>query len=136
MNKTISKRQTKEKELLIEQLKKIPIVQVACEKLSIGRATYYRWRKEDKDFAKQADTALEESSLLINDVAESQLISEIKNKNITAIIFWLKHHHKAYANRLALTGHLRHEYQLTVEQEKLIERALAMVTKGDIHATQ
>jgi len=30
------------KKALIEQLKKTPIVQICCEKVNIGRATYYR----------------------------------------------------------------------------------------------
>ena len=40
----------KDKELILEQLRKTPIVQVACEKTGIARATYYRWRKKDKRF--------------------------------------------------------------------------------------
>ncbi len=43
-------------------LKKTPIVQVACERSSVGRATYYRWKKDDADFAKQADEALDQSA--------------------------------------------------------------------------
>jgi hypothetical protein len=90
---TIDKRQTKEKELLLEQFRKMPIVQIACEKTGIGRATYYRWRKDDQKFANQADLALEDGNRLINDIAESQLLSAIRDKNMTAIIFWLKSHH-------------------------------------------
>lgn len=92
----IGKRQAKNKELLLEELKKRPIVQYACEKLGIGRATYYRWRTEDPQFAEKADQALREGSLLVNDMAESQLMSAIRDKNLTAIIFWLKNHHPSY----------------------------------------
>ena len=49
-DKTIRERMKKEKELIIKQLKKTPIVQLACEKTGVGRATYYRWRKVDKRF--------------------------------------------------------------------------------------
>jgi len=42
MDKTIEKRQSKNKEQLLEILKKTPIVQIACEKAGVGRATYYR----------------------------------------------------------------------------------------------
>lgn len=48
----------KNKELVIQQLKKTPIVQVSCEKVGIGRATFYRWKQEDQDFATMADEAL------------------------------------------------------------------------------
>lgn len=109
---------------LLTELKLTPIVQVACKKANVGRATYYRWRK-DPDFAAAADEALEHSSALINDMAESQLISAIKDKNMTAIIFWLKNHHKVYAPRIEVDGHLTMEnYQLSPEQQELVKRAL------------
>ena len=120
MNKTIEKRQNKEKEILLERLKKTPIVQIACEKCGVGRATYYRWRKDDPEFAKMADEALSEGSLLVNDMAESQLLQAIRSQNLGAIIFWLKHHHPAYANKVEITGRLKHDYELTAEEETLI----------------
>lgn len=129
MNKAIEKRQTKDKEIVLEQFKKTPIIQVACEKTGIGRATYYRWRKEDPEFTKMADEALSEGSLFVNDMAESQLFQAIRNQNLGAIIFWLKNHHPAYANKVEITGRLMHDYQLTPEQEALITKALKMISK-------
>lgn len=124
---TVDKRQAKNKELILEQLKKRPIVQIACEKTGIGRATYYRWRKEDADFAEKADQALQEGSLLVNDMAESQLMSAIRDKNLTAIIFWLKNHHPNYATKVEVTAKLRADSEtLTPEQEALVTRALQL----------
>lgn len=124
------------KELAIEQLKKTPIVQVVCEKIGLARATYYRWRNEDPDFRRQTDEALAEGSLLVNDMAESQLMSAIKDKNLTAIIFWLKHHHQTYATRVELHGSLDHQMQtLTPQQEQLINKALALATQLSATAT-
>ncbi|MDQ3099630.1 MAG: phBC6A51 family helix-turn-helix protein [bacterium] len=120
----------KNKEQLLERLKKTPIIQVACEKTGISRATFYRWKQEDHDFTTKADSALAEGSALVNDIAESQLMSAIKDKNMTAIIFWLKHHHPLYATRVELTGQLKHEYKLSQEEENLIAKALSMVTKN------
>ena len=117
-----------QKALLLEQLKKTPIVQIACEKLGISRMTYYRWRKDDPEFTKASDTALNEGSLLVNDMAESQLMSAIRDKNMTAIIFWLKHHHQNYTSRLEITGHLKHSEELTPEQKKLVQKALALAS--------
>lgn len=118
----------KDKKKLLEQLKKVPIIQVACERAGIPRSTFYRWRKEDLEFLSECETALEQSSAVINDMAESQLINAIKNQNMTAIIFWLKHHHKAYETRIAVKGKLELEQKaLTPEQEELIQRALKMV---------
>ena len=87
-----------DKKLVIEQLKKNPLVQIACEKVGVVRATYYRWRKEDSEFASLTDAALLEGRSLVNDLAESQLMSAIKDKNISAIIFWLRNNHPTYAN--------------------------------------
>lgn len=112
---------------LLTELKLTPIIQVACKKANVGRATYYRWRKEDQDFADAADESLEHSSALINDMAESQLISAIKDKNMTAIIFWLKHHHKAYETRVKVDGQLRvGPVELSVEQTELVTKALKL----------
>lgn len=136
MNSAIEKRQIKEKELLIEQLKKTPIVQIACEKIGVGRATYYRWHNQDKEFAESSDKAILEGNSLVNDMAESQLMSAIRDKNMTAIIFWLKHHHPAYSSKIEITGQLKHEYQLSKEEEALITKALEMVSqKGDSDVT-
>lgn len=113
------------KEVLLEQLKKTPIIQVACEKVGVARATFYRWRKDDSAFAEQVDEALCSGSELINDMAESVLISAIKNGNITAIIFWLKNHHKAYAQKLEVTTKSA-DIPLTDEQKEMIRKSLTM----------
>ncbi len=124
---TIQKRIDKNQELLLEQLKKTPIVQVACEKVGVGRATYYRWRKENEVFAEQADISIAEGSLLVNDMAESQLMAAIRDKNLTAIIFWLKHHHPHYATKVEVTARLKTDNEaLTPEQEELVTRALKL----------
>lgn len=121
----IVSRQEKEKVLLIEQLKKAPVIQIACQKTGIGRATFYRWKNSDEKFAKDAEEALTEGSALINDLAESQLLAAIKEQNMTAIIFWLKHHHPNYTTRLELLGHVDHHMEaITPEQEQIIEKAL------------
>lgn len=127
MDKTIEKRQFKNKEQLLEILKKTPIVQIACEKAGIGRATYYRWRKEDTGFAQVSDQALLDGNLLVNDMAESQMMSAIKDKNMTAIIFWLKHHHPAYATKIEImASNKNQDIVLTDEQKELLNKALEM----------
>ncbi len=73
-----------EQKVLLEQLKKIPIVQIACERANIGRTTYYRWRKEDAKFKKAAEEAMQDGVDMINDLSESQLITLIKEKNFPA----------------------------------------------------
>ena len=136
MSTTIEKRQNKSKELIIEQLKEIPIVEITCKKIGVGRATYYRWLKEDKEFAKNSDEALREGSFLINDMAESQIISAIRNQNLTAAIYWLKHHHPAYTTKVEVTTTARLEDEnLTPEQEELVQKALKMASLTDKEGT-
>ncbi len=116
----------KDKALMIEQLKKTPIVQIACEKVALPRSTYYYLRKEDPEFAKAADEALAEGRLFVNDVAESQLLSMIKNGNLTSVIYWLKNNHRQYNEKLELSGKIeqRVNRELTPEEMKLIEIAI------------
>jgi hypothetical protein len=126
---TIETRQQKEKQLLIEQLKKTPIVQVACEKVGVGRATFYRWKKEDSEFAMQAEIAIEEGAGLVNDMAESQLMAAIRDQNLTAIIFWLKNHHPTYANKVEITTKTKREEEiLSPEQEAVLKKALQLAS--------
>ena len=120
---------TNQKQELIKELKTTPIIQVCCSKVNISRDTYYRWRKSDPEFAQAADAALQEGSLLVNDMAESQLMSAIKDKNMTAIIFWLKHHHQSYATRVEVMAHIKQSIeQLTPEQEAVVREALRLAS--------
>lgn len=122
------KEQEKIKQDIIVQLQKTPIIEYACKNTGVGRSTFYRWRKDDESFANDIDQALTKGRLLINDMAESQLISGIKDKNMTAIIFWLKHNHKNYSTKIELSGKLRTEHKLTPEQEEEIKRALNLAS--------
>lgn len=120
------KKSDQTKQLLLEQLKKTPIVQIACEKLGVSRASFYRWRAEDAAFAQRADEATLEGHLLVNDLAESQLIGAVKDRNLQAIMYWLKHHHKDYRNRLEIEGTLNTITELSDEQKALVKKALEL----------
>lgn len=124
---TVKDRIKADQDLMLEQLKKTPIVQVACEKIGIGRSTYYRWREENKEFTKQADQALQDGKLLVNDMAESQLISAIRDKNMTATIFWLKYHHPDYATKVEVTTTQKPQEALTPDQQETVKEALTLV---------
>ena len=131
MNKTIKKRQEKERKILLENLSKTPIIQMACEKTGISRATYYRWLKSNKKFAKDAEKAIEEGVSLMNDFAESQLISSIRDRNMTAIIYWLKHRHKAYSTKVEITGNVNSvREELTEEETRMIQEAIGLLKEG------
>jgi hypothetical protein len=55
----------------------------ACQSANIDRATFYRWKREDKEFA----AAIEESLI---DYAKSKLMENITGNDTTSIIFFLK----------------------------------------------
>lgn len=114
-------------ELFLEQLRKIPIVQVACEKVDVSRNTVYRWRKEDPEFAKQMDAALSDGEAVVNDMSESQLLSKIKNGEWPPIAFWLRKRHPKFKDRLEITGTLQGpQEELTPEQESVVKEALRL----------
>jgi hypothetical protein len=120
-------RQMKLKEQIIEELKKVPIIQIVCEKVGVGRATFYRWKKDDKVFAEAVDEALNDGSGLVSDLAESKLIAAIKQENMTAIIFWLRNHHAKYANKVEVTANVKNiDQSLTPEQQAIVEQALKL----------
>jgi len=115
------------KKSLIEHLRKIPIVQLACEKSNVSRACYYKWRAADPDFAKQADEALDDGIASLNDLSEAQLIAMIKDQNIMAIQFWLRARHKAYSNKVELSGKIKHEVDAwTPETEAAINKVIQL----------
>lgn len=127
----MSRNQTADKKKLLLRLVKTPIVEVACTQANVPRSTYYRWRKRDEKFADACDEALEESTGRINDLAESQLIAAIKEQNMTAIIFWLKHHHNRYATKVEVTARFKQDEALTPEQEVIVQTALRLAGLAD-----
>ena len=121
----VIERQDDKKAEMVEQLKRTPIVQVACEKVGIGRATYYRWLKDDDDFQAQSQQAIIEGNSLVSDMAESHMISMIRNGNLGAITFWLAPP-PCYGTRVDLNASVRVDRPLTQEEEEAIGRALTL----------
>jgi hypothetical protein len=106
---------------------KTPIVEAACNQANVPRSTYYRWRKDDEAFAEACDEAIEQSASVVNDLAESQLISAIKDQNMTAVMFWLKHHHRSYRTRIEVDAKIESvQQELTPEQAELVSQALKL----------
>ncbi len=125
--KTIKIRQAKLKKVVLEQLTRTPIIEIACEKVGISRMTLHRWTKTSKQFAKQVEDALFEGRLFISDIAESQLFSLMKDKKIEAIKYVLRHNNPRYADRRELSGTVSTKDEpLTAEQKALIRQALKL----------
>lgn len=126
--KTVDARIRKDKRKFLEILEKNPVIQIAVERSGISKATFYRWKESDKEFAEKADASLHEGNSLITDIAIAQLISAIKEKNLGAIKFWLINHDSDYANKLRVTAEVEQETALPPEQEALLRRALELVS--------
>jgi predicted DNA binding protein len=130
-------KQNKIKNLLVAQLKKTPVVQVACERTGIARASFYRWKQQDKEFAKAADEAITEGEMLITDLSELQLINLIRDKNFPAINLWLKAHHEKYGNKVELNGHITYsDEELTPEQANVVKQALRLASFDKNHGKE
>lgn len=121
------------KKIILGHLRRIPIIQVACEKAGISRATVYRWKNEDEKFAKDMEDALSEGEALINDMSESQLIYLIKDRNFSAIRFWLNHRHNEFRDRMEVTTKIEKQEKLTPEQEKTVREALKLASLDTIN---
>ena len=109
-----------------EELKKVPIVEVACEKTGVSRNSVYRWRKEDKEFSEKMDLALQEGEDFVNDMSESQLLTLIKEKSYSAISFWLRHRNPKFKERIEIEGTVKTIQELSPEQKELINNSLRL----------
>jgi len=75
------------KKAVLEALEaSLGVVTQACKMADVGRTTFYKWMKEDEEFALK----VEEIENVALDYSESKLFDQISAGNITAIIFHLK----------------------------------------------
>jgi len=112
--------------IFLEELKRIPIVLVACEKNGISRNSVYRWKKDDKIFSQAMDDALAEGEALVNDMSESQLLTLIKEKNWQAISFWLRHRNPRFRDKIEVTSKIEDSEELTPSQAEVVRQALKL----------
>ncbi len=125
-SKVIEKRQKKEKETIIENLKRMPIIEIACNKSGVSRATYYRWKEQDVTFSQAVDKAQEEGEALIRDVAVSKIIKGINDDNLTAAMYWLNHRDPRFSNKVEISTTTKPQETLSPEQEEAVKKALAL----------
>jgi len=119
-------KKNKVKDQFLTELRRIPIIQVACEKTSISRNSVYRWKKEDSEFFKAVEEALAEGEALVNDMSETQLLNLIKEKSWPALSFWLRHRNPKFKDKVEVTAKIEKNEALTPEQEVLVREALRL----------
>ena len=95
-------RHIKKKSLLKALEQRLGVVTTACKKTDTPRSTFYKWLKEDEEFAKQV-ADIENVAL---DFAESQLHQQIGNGVPSSTMFYLKTKGKkrGYVERTEITG--------------------------------
>ncbi len=126
--KKILSRQKKEKVLLLENLEKYPIIQIACEKTWISRATYYRWIEEDSEFWNKVEIAIQNWRNLVNDIAESNLISLVKEKHPWAIYYRLNNNHLRYSYKNNIQNVI---IQTSKQEKKQIQNILSKLNTNE-----
>lgn len=134
-----------EKSQFLEQLRKTPIIEVACQKMNVSRATIYRWRKDDAAFDFAFNEAMYQGRETTNDIVESSLLMAIQKGNVQLTKFYLQHNHPLYNARAAIDQRRREEFlgikkeegtKLTPEQQERVNRvgdALDVYLKNHEH---
>lgn len=80
----------KDQQRVLDNLKKIPIIRVACQKSKVSIETYFEWIDKDLKFKQLVEECMKKGVENINDLAESKVISGIQDGDKTMTIFWLK----------------------------------------------
>ncbi|MBQ6826451.1 MAG: hypothetical protein IJO46_00420 [Thermoguttaceae bacterium] len=82
----VERKRRRKKALLLEELRNsLGLVSSACDKVGVGRTTFYEWLKNDPEFARQVDE-IEERAL---DFVESKMFQAIQNGDVRLIQFYL-----------------------------------------------
>ncbi len=122
---TAAVRQEAQKQAVLEQLRQIPVIEIACKRAGVSRPTLYRMRSADEAFKAGIEEALAEGVAFINDLSEAALIGLIKDRNFSAVRYWLQVHEPKYSRRVEISGTVKVEDRaLTGDEKRLIEEAM------------
>lgn len=94
---------SKEQKSVLEALEACHgVVTTACELAQVSRTQFYKWKKDNEEFAQK----VEEASEVAIDFVENKLFERIEEGSDTAILFFLKTRAKkrGYVERSELTG--------------------------------
>jgi hypothetical protein len=89
------------KSRFLKELENSPLVEMACRKLNVSRATFYRWCEQDYSFKVDVEIAQGKGRDKLCDFTESKLIENIRDNLQSAIVFCLKHNSKIYRHQYA-----------------------------------
>lgn len=87
-------------------------VSLCISTLGIARTTFYKWMKEDQEFADK----VHELDQIIKDDMEQVLIARAVDKSDTALIYWLKYNHEKYREQPATLIQVNNTVPITDDQ--------------------
>ncbi|MGB0757455.1 MAG: phBC6A51 family helix-turn-helix protein [Patescibacteria group bacterium] len=128
-SQVVETRIAKQKAAMLEMLERLPVIQVACKKVGISKATYYRWYHDDQEFAGLADIAKREGTTTINELAQSKLIELISHSNLSAIIFWLKCRDPEFTEKKHFINEIKHEKPIDPKAKDAVDNIFALFEK-------
>lgn len=102
-NLTTQNKTAASKEAFLTQLEQsFGLVATTCRKVGISRSTYYKWRKDDSQFADRADEVKE----LQKDAVEALILKKMKGGDTSMLIFYAKTQMKdrGYVERAEIVG--------------------------------
>src|SRR5665647_3140882 len=117
------KYKNRKKTRLLIELEPNPLVERACKKIGISRATFYRWCESDPVFKSDALGAQDRGRDKLTDFVESKLLENISTNQHAAIAFWLSHNttrYRAYPTKLYIEDLDRFQKQKRVFDEVLV----------------
>ena len=133
---TIKLRQSKLKKLFLEQLKRTPTIEQSLHKVGVTRMTINRWRKASKTFDRDVEDSIREGHMLVSDIAESHVFSQIGQGDPAMVRFYLTHRNDKYGNKLELKGHITNiTGKLSPGLNKLMNQAFLFATPQQNYET-
>ncbi|MDP3988072.1 MAG: hypothetical protein Q8P80_02915 [Candidatus Levybacteria bacterium] len=126
-NQHIKIRQSKQKQALLEQMRRTPTIEQSAQKVGISRMTVYRWTKANRQFAQDVEESLRAGREFVSDIAETQMFNLISQGKPEMIKFFLAHNNARYRDKLELSGIVSTKDEpLTAEQKAIIRQALKL----------
>jgi hypothetical protein len=92
----IQARILKQQDKVLEHLRESGNVSFACKRAGLSRETYYRWIKDNEDFAVKAQQSITDGKSFVNDLAHTKLMQSINEGYFPAVKFQLINCHDDY----------------------------------------
>ena len=132
---SIEIRAKRQQEKLLEALAESGNVSFACKRAGVSRDTYYRWKKDDDEFADKSILSIGSGKEFVNDLAHSQLIRNIQNGDMGAIKFQLGNCHDDYLPKksvqpIRLSDLEREISVLSIKEVLKLERYREFIEQG------